>query len=169
MPHRDRDAANAYRRAYRLKLRLQRRARERATCSGCEEPLRPRNLKYCSVRCHQATQYRLYIQRWLAGEISGGSVVSVSDHVRRYLIEQGGECCSRCGWAERHPVTGKVPLEIDHLNGAAMRITVRRRTATVPQLLCAHAHLSSVEQGKRAALDHGAPRVSTRSRRSDSN
>src|ERR671939_453742 len=62
------------------------------------------------------TQYREYIRRWLAGKVSGGSVASVSDHVRRYLLEQGGEQCPRCGWHERHPLTGRVPLDVDHLN-----------------------------------------------------
>jgi HNH endonuclease len=41
----------------------------------------------------------------------------VSRHIRRYLLEIGGEQCSRCGWSERHAITGRVPLEMDHLNG----------------------------------------------------
>ena len=49
--------------------------------------------------------------------MSGGSVGSVSDHVRRYLIEVGGEQCSKCRSRKRHAVTGRVPLEIDQLNG----------------------------------------------------
>jgi hypothetical protein len=33
------------------------------------------------------------------------------------LIEIGGERCSKCRSHKRHPVTGRVPLEIDHLDG----------------------------------------------------
>ena len=25
--------------------------------------------------------------------------------------------CWRCGWAEVHPVTGRVPLHVDHIDG----------------------------------------------------
>jgi hypothetical protein len=28
-----------------------------------------------------------------------------------------GEKCERCGWCERHPITGEVPLTIDHVDG----------------------------------------------------
>ena len=38
--------------------------------------------------------------------------------VRIYLIEQHGkEECWKCGWDEVHPVTGKVPLELNHIDG----------------------------------------------------
>jgi hypothetical protein len=37
--------------------------------------------------------------------------------VRKYLIEKFGERCARCGWAERHPTTGRVPLEVEHIDG----------------------------------------------------
>jgi predicted HNH restriction endonuclease len=37
--------------------------------------------------------------------------------IRRYLIERFGEKCARCGWAERHPKTGKVPVEVEHIDG----------------------------------------------------
>jgi len=54
---------------------------------------------------------------WLVGEVSGASaVVTVSDHVRRYLFERQASCWV-CGWAEVHPVTGRIPLHIDHIDG----------------------------------------------------
>ncbi len=28
-----------------------------------------------------------------------------------------GEKCTRCGWNERHPVTGKLPIEVEHIDG----------------------------------------------------
>jgi RNase P subunit RPR2 len=115
-----REARNAYQRAYRLKRGMKprlARPRERITCVECDAPLKRNAAKYCSLRCMQTRQYRAYVDRWLAGEMSGGTVAGVSDRVRRYLIEQAGEQCSRCGWAERHPITGRVPLEIDHING----------------------------------------------------
>ena len=37
--------------------------------------------------------------------------------LKRYLILRQGERCQRCGWAERHSKTGKVPIEIEHIDG----------------------------------------------------
>jgi len=33
-----------------------------------------------------------------------------------YLLDKFGACVM-CGWAERNPVTGKIPLHIDHIDG----------------------------------------------------
>ena len=119
MPLKDREARLAYLRAYRLKLGMKPRVpRPRlSNCFGCGKLLGPRSLKYCSLQCQRDTEYREYIRRWLAGEVSGGSVAFISKYVRRYLVELGGEQCSVCGWNERHPRTNKVPIEVDHING----------------------------------------------------
>jgi len=118
MPLRDRELYLAYLRAYRLKRGMKPRVpRVSPICAGCGKVLGPRGVKYCSLRCQHEAQFRGYISRWISGEISGGSVASVSDTVRRYLMQVGGEQCSACGWNKRNPVTGKVPLDIDHING----------------------------------------------------
>ena len=33
------------------------------------------------------------------------------------MIERAGERCQRCGWGELNPFTGRVPLEIEHIDG----------------------------------------------------
>ncbi len=33
------------------------------------------------------------------------------------MIEKYGERCSECGWNERHPITGQVPLTVQHIDG----------------------------------------------------
>jgi 5-methylcytosine-specific restriction endonuclease McrA len=35
------------------------------------------------------------------------------------LTELYGEKCFLCGWKQKNLITGKVPLEIDHVNGNA--------------------------------------------------
>lgn len=60
------------------------------------------------------------VHRALVGRRGDGAAwdfYSISAHVRRWMVETYGEKCSRCGWCERHPVTGKVPLTIDHIDG----------------------------------------------------
>jgi hypothetical protein len=73
--------------------------------------------RYSNVRCQQAYLRRCYVEAWLEGTVSGVDTWgNLSDHVRHYLVElQGG--CVECGWAERNPVTGKIPLHIDHIDG----------------------------------------------------
>src|SRR5438045_3712191 len=120
MAWKDRDRRNQYQRAYRLKLGMKprvSRVRERTTCVGCDQAIARTSSKFCSNQCQHNEKYRDFVQRWIDGKVSGGSVGRVSGHVRRYLLEIGGEKCSRCGWNDRHPMTGRVPLEVDHLNG----------------------------------------------------
>ena len=91
--------------------------RSRGTCAQCGTRVKSAACKYCSLACQHLAQYQVYIERWLAGAESGGRVGGVSARVRRYMIERADERCSQCGWAERNPRSGKVPLEIDHIDG----------------------------------------------------
>jgi hypothetical protein len=40
-----------------------------------------------------------------------------SGFLRRYLIRRFGESCTRCGWAQRNPITENVPIEVEHIDG----------------------------------------------------
>lgn len=99
------------------------RKRENAICLSCEaefEYLPSRSTgKYCSNQCQADHRREKYISEWKAGlkdgSKSGGN--AISNHVRHYLLEQVGHKCPECGWDKVHPITGKVPLQIDHING----------------------------------------------------
>jgi predicted HNH restriction endonuclease len=41
---------------------------------------------------------------------------TVSNYVRRFLVENFGEKCFLCGWDEVNPYTGKIPVEVDHID-----------------------------------------------------
>src|SRR5690242_13522957 len=76
---------------------------------------------YCSNKCQREHLHEQYIERWLAGEIDGSKTdgAGASTHIRRYLMESSGRKCSVCGWSERNPRTGLVPLHVDHVDGNA--------------------------------------------------
>lgn len=91
-------------------------------CQTCGATLSWYETKYCSNQCQSLNRYHKYIQEWKAGIRSGkrGRVAQdISKYLKRYLVEKFGEKCVSCGWNKKHPVTKKVPLEIDHIDGNA--------------------------------------------------
>jgi hypothetical protein len=86
-------------------------------CIACESVLTRRHQhKFCSNRCQANHRYYKFLEEWLIGR-KEVFTVNISRHIRRHLLEQNGEKCMQCGWDSIHPVTQKVPLEIDHLDG----------------------------------------------------
>ncbi len=59
------------------------------------------------------------LESWARGEWSGSASSSYRlwAPIRDFLIEKSGHKCSECGWDKVNPSTGKVPLEIDHIDG----------------------------------------------------
>ncbi len=51
------------------------------------------------------------------------------------MIERDGEKCSVCGWKKKHPITLRVPLEVDHVDGNA-----DNNVNSNLQLLCPNCH-----------------------------
>ncbi len=60
---------------------------------------------------------------------------NISAYIKRYLLGKYGERCSQCGWSQRNPVTGRVPLEVDHLDGQADNNTEKNL-----RLICPNCH-----------------------------
>lgn len=88
------------------------------TCEVCGDRFRPsKGQVRCSVACRTSSRHKLFIERWLLGTESGGKNGSVSVHIRRWLIEKYGCLCSRCGWSEVNTTTGRVPINVDHIDG----------------------------------------------------
>ena len=49
----------------------------------------------------------------------GRKTKNISNHIKRYLKEKFGDKCFLCRWSKKNPITGNVPLEIDHIDGNA--------------------------------------------------
>jgi hypothetical protein len=41
----------------------------------------------------------------------------LSTSIRNYLLKKVNYQCELCGWNKINPITGKVPLEIHHIDG----------------------------------------------------
>ncbi len=88
-------------------------------CLACQTELKRRNSRYCSNKCQGDFEYSEYIKSWKLGNAHGGRGVNaknLSGHLIRHLREKYTSC-SICGWDKTNPTTGRVPLEIDHIDG----------------------------------------------------
>lgn len=89
-------------------------------CAACHKQLLRSDRKYCSLKCQQGYYYNEYIVRWKQGLESGGIGITthvLSGHIERFLKEKYGDRCCLCGWSQKHQITNKVPLEVDHIDG----------------------------------------------------
>jgi hypothetical protein len=89
-------------------------------CLYCQGITKRKGYKYCSNKCQGNYQYEEYIRKWKASLVDGNrgkKAVLLSHHIRRYLLEKYREKCCLCGWDKRHHVTGRVPLEVNHIDG----------------------------------------------------
>ncbi len=97
---------------------MPRKPRSLCAC-GCGREVPTPEGEFFSNQCQQDLDYRNYVDRWKEGLEPGtkGIFGAISNQIKRYLREKYSDQCSECGWSKRHPLTGKVPLEVDHLNG----------------------------------------------------
>ena len=82
--------------------------------NGCGSAIKIGATKYCSIRCEHDFGYRKRVEALESGDYK---VKGPTSFLRRYLVRRFGERCTRCGWAERHPITQKIPIEIEHIDG----------------------------------------------------
>lgn len=88
-------------------------------CIHCTSKFTTRKQKkFCSIKCQLDYQYIKYIELWQNGQVSGEKYEGeVSSHVRRWLFTKYESKCCKCGWAEIHPVTNLIPLQVNHIDG----------------------------------------------------
>lgn len=92
--------------------------RHKGSCSNCGVQLIGKARIYCSHECQNDFQYKCRIEKWKNGELIGmDAAEGLSSWLRRYLIEKYGNKCSICGWCQINPTTGKVPVQVDHVDG----------------------------------------------------
>ena len=107
-------------------------------CEYCGKDLynKPSNTKYCSLECQNKKEQEDYIKRWKNGEENGLSgKYGISKRIREYLFNKYNNQCQLCGWHEVNPITGKIPLQIHHVDGDC----TNNREENL-QLLCPNCH-----------------------------
>jgi hypothetical protein len=78
-------------------------------CKSCEKLLKTNKNTYCSISCQQLL---------MKSQRTEEDLLKLSNKtLRNLLIEKHGAKCMKCGWCEINPVTGKVPVELNHIDG----------------------------------------------------
>lgn len=93
------------------------------------------------------------IKLWLEGKHDGLRGQTATAHwLRDYLLDECKYKCYRCGWGERNPTTGRIPLELEHKDG-----DFRNNKKSNLEILCPNCHaLTATYKG--ANKGKGRPR-----------
>lgn len=122
-------------------------------CKNCGKELNNRQKSYCNSECQSIYQYNVYIKRWKDGIENGlKGKYQLSNHIKKYIYDKFDNKCCVCGWHETNKFTGKVPLEIHHIDG-----NYENNSEDNLQLLCPNCH-SLTETYKGANHGKGRPR-----------
>jgi hypothetical protein len=104
-------------------------------CQNCGKQLE-RNKKYCSKECERKHKEKLFLDEWKNGTNNGMSgLYGISKIIRDYLFKKYNNKCEKCGWGEVNPHTGKIPLQVHHIDGECTNNSEENL-----QLLCPNCH-----------------------------
>jgi 5-methylcytosine-specific restriction endonuclease McrA len=105
------------------------------TCLFCNKILTKSQTKFCCQdHCNQYKKEE-NIKKWLNGEDEGWSGTGIKKFIRTYLLEKNNYKCEKCGWGEKNPFSGLIPLEIHHLDGNYKNNKIENL-----QVLCPNCH-----------------------------
>lgn len=112
---------------------------EKYFCLNCGKELtysHSSRMKFCDASCQQEYRYKQYIDRWKKGEETGTvGKYDVSNYIRKYLFDKYNSSCQLCGWNKVNLKSGKVPLQIHHIDGNCLNNKEENL-----QLLCPNCH-----------------------------
>lgn len=120
-------------------------------CKSCSKELIQRHqLLYCSNKCQSDYRYRTFIQKWLALDKEGKQITATKNvcrHLKRYLLEVHNTRCAECNWGKINPITLRVPLEVDHVDGNAENNSLKNLRLLCPNCHALTPHFRNLNRG----------------------
>lgn len=105
-------------------------------CKNCNKILTQKQKVFCCSKCVADYKYKEYIKRWKNNKENGiKGQYGISEHIRRYLMEKNNYKCQNCGWGKVNKNTGKIPLEVHHVDG-----DYKNNKENNLELLCPNCH-----------------------------
>jgi len=114
-------------------------------CLFCNKETSKKN-KFCNNTCIAEFRYNAYILSWKKGLNDGQKGYGwgqVSSYIRRYLFEKFNSKCTSCGWNRVNIKTGKIPLQVEHVDG-----NPENHSEENLSLLCPNCHSLTPTYGK---------------------
>jgi hypothetical protein len=96
-------------------------------CLNCDKIV---TNKFCNSKCQHEYKRKILFQKIENQEIG----ISHKSY-KKYLIEKFGGKCMECGWDKVNPITGKVPIELEHIDGNSENNSLENL-----KLLCPNCH-----------------------------
>lgn len=109
--------------------------RKKPKCLGCGVQLDDYHRKYCSNACQGKLKNSETIQRVISEDWGDWNKGTIDRNSKMYLISVHGEKCMKCGWDEVNQWTGKVPIELNHIDG-----NPENHSLSNLELLCPNCH-----------------------------
>jgi len=88
-------------------------------CLNCSIPLKSYLGKYCDNKCHAEYRWKkikMLIEADTNNDLNLG-LEQRSCIYKKYIIEKRSAKCEECGWSKINPHSGKVPIELEHIDG----------------------------------------------------
>jgi hypothetical protein len=107
--------------------------KKKSVCMYCGEGLNNWQKSFCNQKCKNGFYYDAYIKKWKSGKESGlRGEYGVSKNIKRYILNKYNNKCSICGWDKVNATSGKIPLEIHHIDGDYKNNKEENLTALCP-------------------------------------
>jgi len=118
------------------------RERKIGVCENCKLDIIRKDgrsqAKFCSPRCQADFRMTDRIEN------NKASVKTL----KLFLKKQYGEKCMKCGWSEINPISGKVPIELEHIDGNSENNKLENLTLLCPNCYSLTPTYKGLNRGK---------------------
>ena len=123
---------------------MRNREKKEKQCLNCGNDIPNRNV-YCNNKCQSEYELKQSFKLLEEGKFEElGRMDTIDSLSKKYLIHKNGNECMKCGWNEVNPHTGRVPIQLNHIDG-----NPENHSLDNVELLCPNCHSLTEYFGRR--------------------